>query len=216
MTPAKDIDRQVARLARVTDEQLIECDRSPAARDLLAAIVSDRSDPVRQRRSAGRPVRRFALAAASAGVMAVAIVLGPVVLPDGAGTATSYANEAIEIRKEGGEFIARIKDPLADSSRYEKGFAAVGRDVEIVLVPVPPAMVGMLLETDGGGSMRVTSRQDCATASGPCNLVIRVSANGDGRVRQTIGRAAQPGEKYQVPGSAEPQRSTGTTGGSGD
>ncbi|MDI6099433.1 hypothetical protein QLQ12_12595 [Actinoplanes sp. NEAU-A12] len=218
MSPAKDVDRQVARLARVTDDELTGHDRSGPARDLMAAIVDGRFTPAEEERSSrspvGRRIRRFAVAAA----MTFAVVVGPSLLPDGAGTATSYANAAIEIEKEGGEFVARIKDPLADSALYEQGFQAVGRDVEIVLVPVPPSMVGMLLEAGGDGGMRVTSRLVCAGDPEPCSLEIRVSADGDGTVRQTIGRAAQPGEDYRVPGSADPQQSVpgSTGGGSGD
>jgi hypothetical protein len=213
MSPAKDVDRQVARLARVTDEELRGFARSGPARDLMDGIVAGRFDPAPEPGPARRRVRRFALATALAGALSVAIVLAPIVLPNGAGTAASYANEAIEIRREGDGFVARIKDPLADSARYEQGFRAVGRDVEIELVPVPPDLVGMVLETSGDGSLQVSSRQDCAVPAQPCTVEIRVSADGDGSVRQVIGRAARPGEAFRVPGSSGPESSSGTTGG---
>jgi hypothetical protein len=167
--------------------------------------------------------RRFAVAAAVVTAVTGGAVLGPSLVEDGTGPATSYADSAIEISRENGYFVARIKDPLADRQRYAEGFRAVGKNVEIVLVPVPPAMVGDLVETRGRGG-RVSSDLepldgkpvDCRLAPSACVLVIRVPVSGDASVTYTFGRAAGPGEPVSVPddgsGAGEPSEHR-TTGG---
>jgi hypothetical protein len=200
-----DTRHDLGRLARVRDEELAGRESGPAARTLLAGLTAEPA-PERPVAAWRRPVRRLALAAAVAVVAVVAAVAGPALLPDGA---TSYANSAIEIHRDGDDYVARIKDPLADGARYAEAFRAVGLDVEIELVPVSPRLVGMLLSSGSGGSglggNRVrtdvvgdgTGPVDCAKDPGRCTIVVRISADSSGWIRFKIGRAARPGEELQ-------------------
>jgi hypothetical protein len=217
MIDSGHVERQVTRLARVRDEELTGLESGPAAVTLLASVVADRVSlgvpappPRAGRPRAGRPrARRVALAAAAAGVVTVAVVVGPSLLEDGTGSATSYANSAIDVTLEGRYFVARIKDPLADHARYVEAFRAVGKDVDIELVPVSPRLVGQLLESRSTPNMRVdvstelvSSGPDqgvCERKPGSCTMVIRISADTTGTVRYTLGRAALSGEAYQDP-----------------
>ncbi len=174
-------------LARVRDDDLA---MGPAARQLLTVVTSERlAEPPRRRRWA------VALATLTAAVVAFGLSFGT--------GSTSYASSAIEVHKDGDFFVARIKDPLADHEAYRKAFDAVGLDVDIRLVPVPPQRVGQILGTDNRGSGTVVTELigtvDCRNEPRACQLEIRVSADTGGPVRYTFGRAAQPGESYQEP-----------------
>jgi hypothetical protein len=217
-----DRSHDLRQISRVLDAELAGRQSTPAAQSLLATLVAEPADPgavARARR--WRPRRRLALVAAAAIVATVAAVAGPALLR-GPG-ATSYANSAIEIRRDGDFYVARIKDPLADHARYAEAFRAVGKDVDIELVPVSPRRVGMLLYSGSGGSgfggSRVeteivptgSERFDCALDPARCTIVIKISVDSSGWIRFKVGRAAQPGEALQdcAPPSACPEPPAG-------
>jgi hypothetical protein len=233
MTDSTHAEWSVARLARVRDEELDGLEASTAARILLASLVAGHvcpHGPAASRWWGGRPARRLALAAAAAVAVTVAVVVGPSLLAGGTGGATSYANSAIEVTREGRFFVARIKDPLADRAKYVEAFRAVGKDVDIELAPVSPRLVGQLLESSSGGSSGLSHVEvhtdfvsagpesvDCALLPARCMLVIRISVNTTGWVRYKLGRAALPGETYQDPvrGPGAGPSNSGSSGGSG-
>jgi hypothetical protein len=225
MIESTPVERQVARLARVRDEQLDGRASTPAARALLAELVVERvhvPDAPPRRRPAARPVRRLALASVAVAAMTVAVVVGPSLLA-GPGSATSYANSAIEVTRERDFFVARIKDPLADRAKYVEAFRAVGKDVDIELVPVSPRLIGRLLEASGG-SGRVSTELvsvgprpvDCASQPASCTMVVRIAAETTGTVRYRLGRAARPGEMPQDPVVSTVPTPIRSAGGSGD
>lgn len=228
MIDSTHAERQVARLARVRDEQLNGLESTAAARTLLVSLVAEQVHPYAPPPRRWQP-RRLALAAAALCAMTVAIVIGPSLLADGTGNATSYANSAIEITREGEYFVARIKDPLADRAKYVEAFRAVGKDVHIELVPVSPRLVGVRIQAGGSGPGQVRASSelvstgptpvDCALTPASCTLVIRISADTTGTVRYKVGRAAQPGESYQDPvvgPGGPPVPNSEVTGGPGD
>jgi hypothetical protein len=149
------------------------------------------------------------LVAAAVAVAVVATVFGPGLLGDRPGGAPSYANDAIEITREGRFLVARIKDPLADRERYTEAFRAVGKEVSITMVPVSPRYVGQLLRSGGSANQRVEvatefgptegGRVDCAAEPQRCTLTIRISVDTTATVEYTFGRAARPGEAIQDP-----------------
>jgi hypothetical protein len=200
MNDPRTVEGQVARLARVHDDDLHRVATGPAARALLAAVLDTAVEPPPARRwlrlpqrpvGRARPVRRLALA--------VCLLGWP-------GNASSYANSAIAINREGDFFVARIKDPLADSAKFSEAFRAVGKDVDLELVPVSQRFVGQRIRADGG-SGRMSSEMvgsgpaavDCAVDPASCTLVIRISTETTGTVRYTVGRAARPGEQVRDP-----------------
>jgi hypothetical protein len=208
----------VARAARVRDEDLSGLESGPAARALFDEIVTAHRTGVEPAVPTPAPrfaaprfgVRRFALVAAAAVVVGAAAVFGPGLLGDRPGGAASYANDAIEIRREGRFLVARIKDPLADRERFTEAFRAVGKDVSITLVPVSPRYVGQLLSA-GSSANRTThvetefepttgeGRVDCAVEPQRCTLTIRISVDTTSTVEYTFGRSARPGEALQDP-----------------
>ena len=199
----------VARLARVRDEQLLGVAATPPARALLAALLAE---PGPARAAGRRPIvparRRLVIGFAIAVVLTAVAVGGPGLLGYRTGGATTYANSAIEVHREDGALVARIKDPLADGTKFVEAYRAFGKDVRITLVPVPPRLVGQLLQS-GGGSGRVSSELvslgpepvNCGVKPAACTLVIRIPADTTGTVSYTFGRPPRPGEAYRDPWS---------------
>ncbi|GAA2121196.1 hypothetical protein [Actinomadura alba] len=205
-----EIDTMVGALARVEPGEPGGRSSGAAGQALLASIVTDEPAtavaPVRVRRH--RPWR-LALAAVAAGVMAVGVVVGPSLLGDGRGAATSYANSAVEVRLEGKDYVARIKDPFADHEKYSAAFKAVGLHVDLRVVPVSPSAVGDMVQigVSGGepGMVLTTGMErdgkDCKAPEKGCALVVRVPAGSTGKAWVKLGRAARPGESYENAGS---------------
>jgi len=199
--------------------------------DALAVAVGWRSGhPAEPRRSDRRrsPVltpnlsRGLIVGAVLTVVLAAVLAIGPSVVPGTSSSATSYANSAIEIEKEDGYWVARIKDPLADHERYAEGFRAVGLDVRLSLVPASPADVGRLVRLDasktkagppqgGDGTpaprvyMDISAGEEpsgCRIGQGDCRLAVRISQDLQGAVSGELGRPAQQGEPYRYPALA--------------
>jgi hypothetical protein len=195
----ESLEARVSGLARVRDEDLAGWPHSEGARTLLAGLLAE-PPPRRVART-----RRLILVAAAV----VAVTAGAVAVPGMLGTGTvpaaSYRGSAIDVVREGDFFVARIKDPLADSARYAEAFRALGKDVDIELVPVSPKLVGRVLQAslDGAGQASTdlvptgTGPVDCVAQPGRCTLVVRISADTTGPVRYLLGRSALPGESYQ-------------------
>ncbi|GAA1290691.1 hypothetical protein Psi02_34610 [Planotetraspora silvatica] len=182
------------------------------ARTLLASIMEEEpvAAVVEPRRRYG--FRRLAVSLAAAALLATGIVVGPSLLQDGGGAASSYASSEIEIQREGDEYVARIKDPFADHQKFSKAFQAVGLDVELLIVPVPPSQVGLVVsagfETEAGVTTKTTSamvdrdEQVCKAGEKGCYLLLRLPADLTGRSWFKLGRQARPGETYDNPGRA--------------
>jgi hypothetical protein len=222
MRDLPNVEHVIARVAGIRDDELVGTESSPAARALFTTIVAGARQPAgppaRGVPASSRPAapggwrgapRRMLLAAAAAVVVTGGLVAAPGLLGERPGGATSYANDAIGVRREGRFLVARIKDPLADRERYAEAFRAVGKNVAIDLVPVSPRYVGQILRNGAGPGGQVTvstdieptgaERVDCAVEPRRCTLIIRISVVTTGAVTYTIGRAAQPGEPVQDP-----------------
>ncbi|WP_371781142.1 hypothetical protein [Streptosporangium subroseum] len=190
---------ELQQIARVNDKDLAGQASGAGARALLAAIVAEESVPEPRR----RPIKRFVLAVTVTAVLAVAAVIGPSIV-NGRGTATSYANSAIEVWQEGGRWKGRIKDPFANPAEFEEAFRAVGVDVKLELLPSSPRWVGQVF---GGGSVPTerpgTSNfsidqepEGCALTSPDCTLLLSFSVDSAGQ-HFKVGRPAKPGEAYE-------------------
>ncbi|MGI5487165.1 hypothetical protein [Microtetraspora malaysiensis] len=181
-------------LARLRDEDLAGQASTAPARALMESIVSEERAPARVA-PARRKRRALALGAVAVGLgVAVAIGVG---LPGG--PATRYANAAVTIERAPDYFSVTVTDPAADPGRFEEAFRAVGLNVTVKTIPVPPDEVGQLIGPfvpegfRGPGSLGVQGVAPCAAAF--CGKVW-LPAHYSGRVMIGIGRAAAPGEPY--------------------
>ncbi|MFF3667954.1 hypothetical protein [Microtetraspora malaysiensis] len=184
----------LANLARLRDEDLAGQASTAPARALMESIVSEERAPARVA-PARRTRRALALGAVAVGLgAAVAIGVG---LPGG--PATRYANAAVTIERAPDYVSVTVTDPAADPGRFEEAFRAVGLDVTVKRIPVPPDEVGRLIGPvvpegfRGPGSIGVQYVAPCAAAF--CGKVW-LPARYSGRVVIGIGRAAAPGEPY--------------------
>ncbi|MFD0479407.1 hypothetical protein ACFQ0B_73030 [Nonomuraea thailandensis] len=121
----------------------------------------------------------------------------------------SYASAELDITQEGGEWVARIKDPYAEHEKYTRGFAAVGLDVQVRIVPTAPSRAGQMLQMGGSGASISTATEPEGCEPGPpgCALVIRVPVGADGGAWVKFGRLARPGRRTTCPGGPTPRGS---------
>ncbi|GIH79424.1 hypothetical protein [Planobispora longispora] len=143
----------------------------------------------------------------------MAAVLGPSLVPGGAAGAKSYASAAIDIVQEGGNWVARIKDPLAEHERYREGFESLGLDVTLELVPASPSLVGQPVvpmfhpgapgpSGPAGEFSAGVEPEGCTPGALGCHLAFRIPVGFTGEVRAQLGRPARPGEPYQTGAAA--------------
>ncbi|MER6172321.1 hypothetical protein [Streptosporangium sp. NPDC001681] len=220
MRNADEISELLRPLSRIEPGQPDGHASGAGARALLTSITV--REPGRARRPGLLPrgPRRLVPILAAAVVLATGIVVGPSLLEDGGGAATSYANSAVEIHREGDQYVARIKDPFADYGRYTEAFHAVGLNVDLRPVPVSPGAVGKTLgmvitgkdslapdpqgtpdpsgPRFGGVALSVeTAPKGCHPGrSSHCVMVMRIPAGFAGGVNVRLGRQAKPGEEY--------------------
>ncbi|MEV0384216.1 hypothetical protein [Nonomuraea sp. NPDC050643] len=201
-------------LARVSDEDLAGRASGAGARALLSSITAEEPGPAdAPKRPAWSRPRRVLVSAVAVAGLAAAAVIGPAVLGE-RGPATSYASSAIDIRLRGDVYVAVIKDPLAEYAEYTKGFQAVGLDVRLEPVPASPTQVGEITGMSGSfGSAAKPGTEGRTIGSGTepagcelgqegCAMTITVEHDYDAHAVIRVGRAAQPGEKYQNARSA--------------
>jgi hypothetical protein len=167
-----------------------------------------------------RPARHRLVVALAAGLAAAAVVLSWIV-PGALGLGSRPAAAApLDIRRQGAFYIITVKDLVAAPKRYEAQLRAHGIPLSLRVVPASPSVVGTI---DGPFDPRydgLTRRQiaertdlvssierpgDCA-ARHTCVIGLRVPVNykvaPNPAYREmsqiTLGRAARPGEKYQI------------------
>lgn len=175
----------------------------PDPDDLALAIGWRPEEPPGHRSRRWALPRRVLVGAPLVAALAAVALVVSVFMP---GSATSYANAAIDVRQEGDEWVARIKDPLAGHEEYAEAFGAVGLNVELQLVPASPARVGDLVLADGvppsGDFAGGLEPEGCRIGQAGCHLTFRVPAGFEGQVRAQIGRPAARGERYQAAADA--------------
>ncbi|TDD11394.1 hypothetical protein E1292_05605 [Nonomuraea deserti] len=206
-------------LARIRDENLRGQASGAGARTLLTSITGEALEIVTSDATVVPPTRgglfrsrtrRLAAGGVAVAGLAAAAVIGPAVV---GGTATSYASSAIDIELRGDQYVATIKDPLAEYAEYTKGFKAVGLDVRLQLVPSSPSQVGKVTGWRTHGHPKVSHPNQLPFGSGSapagctlgqdgCAMTVIVESDFTGGAVVKLGRPARPGEKYQNRGSA--------------
>lgn len=199
---------EVQSLARCRDQDLTGAASGAGARALLTSITAE--EPQFEGRVVVRTsrTRRVLVGAVAVGGLAAAAVIGPALL-GGGGTATSYANSAMDIRLQGDYYVAVIKDPLADFAKFTEGFKAVGLNVRLEPAPSSPTQVGRIIRVKagpgGGGDHPNDDRRigtgtmpaGCELGQAGCAMTVMVRRDYAGNGAVELGRPARPGEKYR-------------------
>jgi hypothetical protein len=172
------------------------------------------------RRPIRRPIRRRLVVALAAGLAGAAVVLSWIV-PGTLGLGSRPAAAApLDIRQQGAFYIITVKNLLAAPRRYEAQLWAHGIPLSLRVVPASPSVVGTIdgpfdSRYDGLTKEQIAERPDlvssierpgaCA-ARHTCIFGLRVPVNYKavpnpsyrGMSQITLGRAARPGERYQI------------------
>ncbi|WP_067821849.1 hypothetical protein [Actinomadura kijaniata] len=184
-----------ARDVRVTDEQVEQALHALATGSVPARPAA--RPGWRRRMLVGIPVTVAVTAAAVVGVQAVRT--------DESGTPRVGTARALAFAQRGEFLEVRIVDPNADPEMYRKQFATHGLNVDLRVLPVSPSLVGTMLSYDE--QTRTRPRVTPLDGGGGCGDLwcqpgVRVPTGLRDRVTLTFGRAARPGERYQITGDA--------------
>jgi hypothetical protein len=195
------LQNRVANLAPIRDEDLEPLTHGPAARALFEEIVSiPRSQRARLASRVGGvrggPVRVGVAAATAVFLLVLGLVVGSQVL---------RPTEAVAFSVEGDFIVARIVDPEATKQELEAAFAEHGLDVQVILVPASPSLVGTVgaMYGEGGNSGTVEILREegaCFTQGGgdQCPVGLKIATDFEGRLTIEIGRPAASGESYDM------------------
>ncbi len=201
MRPTERIDQAVAKLGRISDEQLASLSHGPAAQALLQEVVAMDHDATESRASRRVRQRRrlvFAVAAA-AGVAALLFALTVALRP------TPPAAAAVRFQTSGDYIVATVVDPYAAEQQLDAAFAAHGLHITLKLVPVSPSMVGSVVymgSSADASQIGVLYSKTKQAPGGPLPIGLRIPIDFKGSADIVLGRAAKPGETYVSTGDA--------------
>lgn len=200
MSDTQHIDDLVARIAPVRDEQVVFLTHTDAARALLEEITAQ-PGLIRRRglRGSLSPTwRRLAVAAAIVSLVAAGLLVG-------AERLTSPAAAGIEIKRQGGYFVATVVDLNADPEAMRAAFRAHGLDIDLELVAVSPSLVGEIvaMSDDRSGIEHLSDEARGCPAELRCGPIgLRIPLDWDGHAEVSLGRQARVGETYVSAGNA--------------
>ncbi|GII27770.1 hypothetical protein [Planotetraspora mira] len=151
-------------------------------------------------------------------VLAGAAVVLPIVMrPSDVGPITLGPAKALAFAKNGDYIDIRIADPDADPRRYREDFASHGLNVDLQMEPSSPSLVGTMISisspgketnyrTDGfeikdeHGSEWVKRIEGTDCGNMWCMAGVSIPVNLRSPVEIIFGRAARPGERYEIAG----------------
>ena len=201
MRPTERIDQAVAKLGRISDEQLASLSHGPAAQALLQEVIAMDHDATESRASRRVRQRRrlvFAVAAA-AGVAALLFALTVALRP------APPAAAAVRFQTSGDYIVATVVDPYAAEQQLDAAFAAHGLHITLKLVPVSPSMVGSVVymgSSADASQIGVLYSKTKRAPGGPLPIGLRIPVDFKGSADIVLGRAAKPGETYVSTGDA--------------
>lgn len=197
------IDHAVAKLDRLSNEQLAHLSQSPAAQALLREVTAmDHDAQARASRVSGgvRSRRRLIpVVAAAAGVTALVFALTIALRP------APPAAAAVQFRTSGQYIVATVVNPYAAEQQLDAAFAAHGLQITLKLVPVSPSLVGSVVymgSSADASQIGVLYSKTKQAPGGPLPIGLRIPVDFRGSADIVLGRAARAGETYVSTGDA--------------
>ncbi|MGI5489364.1 hypothetical protein [Microtetraspora malaysiensis] len=190
------IDRLVERIAPDPGPGM-----TPLARELLDEITS--TPPTAARSSRWRPRLMWSRGmwgravrprpAGAAGAIAV-------LLAATAWLGSAPASAALDIEREGDQYVVTVKDMFAEPEMYERELRARGLKIDLRVVPVSASMVGEGLVLDGtptsSGVTRIKAPGECRRPFSFCSIGLRIPVKYRKQVVVFLGRPTRQGERY--------------------
>jgi hypothetical protein len=224
---------QLSRISPVNDAEAARLVQPGTLADLASeitatAVPAASGRPGRGHAARPRPARRRALliaaplaaAGAAAAVVAATSIASPghqhgmagksrpaVTRNHPAGKHQATQAQVLSFVRRGGYIIVKVRDPLADTARYNAEFARHHLHIRLSVLPASPSLVGTVIYMDtspGATITPITARNRCHTGGGgsACPVGVRVPVDFHGSGQIIFGRAARPGEKYASTASA--------------
>ncbi|GAA3151648.1 hypothetical protein [Nonomuraea roseoviolacea] len=176
---------------------------TPLARDLMNEIMDAAPAPAPD----ARPRRRWRplVALPVAAALAAAAWIVPSAL-------NSTPAAALDVKEEGGYYVIEVKDLYASPKVYETQLKNLGLNVDLHVVPATPSFEGELtMDTPGWQPMTpfpyrdkivsIDRPEDCAGVGRTCPIGLKIDKSFTGSADVRLGRAARPGEEYEIIGS---------------
>ncbi|NJP90945.1 hypothetical protein HCN51_16005 [Nonomuraea sp. FMUSA5-5] len=173
---------------------------TPLARELFEEVTAV---PVPAVATPAAPRRRRRWAAVP--------VLGTLAALLSFGVAQAPASAALDIEVVDGHYVITVKDLMAEPEVYQRELRARGLDITLDLVPTSASMVGRLIVINDMDRLRagqmvpaegpittIDSPGPCEQFAG-CPIGVKVPVGFDKKAEITLGRRAQPGERYKMP-----------------
>ncbi|MFI6324677.1 hypothetical protein ACIBG8_44630 [Nonomuraea sp. NPDC050556] len=168
---------------------------TPSAYELMHEIMEMEAEPQAMPAPARRTsiLRRFALPAVALAAAAVTAVSWAVLTPQPAA--------ALDITVENGYYVITVQDLNASSEQIQAELRARGINVTLTLTSASPGHVGEITAYRPDNSLpeeiQTIDVPECEETGG-CPLGIRVPVDFKGQATVDLGRAAKPGERYDV------------------
>ncbi|WP_214327521.1 hypothetical protein [Nonomuraea sediminis] len=190
----------------------VRADSAALSTTLQEIIDTPRSSPTATRRQRRRFRPRWLITVPAAAILAgAALAVTVVVRPADVGPLHVGPAEALAFTRNGDYIDVRIIDPDADPKRYRSEFAAQGLDVDLRLEPASPSLVGRMINASIEGETTVTSNghlvskikeidDESGCGNTWCKAGVSIPVDLKKHVNFTFGRAARPGERYELAG----------------
>ncbi|MET7463446.1 hypothetical protein [Nonomuraea sp. NPDC005501] len=174
---------------------------TPLAREMMNEIMDAEPAPAARPRRRWRPLVALPVAAA----LAAAAWIVPSAL-------NSTPAAALDVKEEGGYFVIAVKDLYASPKVYEAQLKSLGLNVDLRVVPATPAFEGELsMDTPDWKPMTPFPYRDkimsidrpegCVGVGRTCPIGLKIAKDFTGSAGVRLGRAARPGEQYEISGS---------------
>jgi hypothetical protein len=194
-----DIDRLVASIVPDPGPGM-----TPGAGELLEEITLTMAESEASRETPARPMRLHAPRWRPRKLrllvpLAALAVLLSWFLPDAAGVGPHPASAALDITRQGDDYIVTVKDLFADPKRYEREFKAVHLNISLGFEPATPSLEGVIL-TLSNAITALERPGGCGFGHGQrgCQVGLRVPVGYKGTANVVLGRKALPGEEYKA------------------
>jgi hypothetical protein len=209
-----DIDAAVRGLAPARTEDRIT---DAAWSQLAENVTSAHAAPVIELDTRRRPARPRLVLAAAASLLIAGLVAATLVNRPG-----QDQPQALSFTEQGDKLIVRVVDPNADPKRYNAEFKQMGLDITVRAIPVSPRYVGDIVSFTARDKHemdqlhRLEPGEKCPgtlNAADPgCQGGLELPKNYDGQSVVDFGRAAKPGERYQVMSSSATEQGEALAG----